>query len=220
MLKQKDWINVLVEKLGCTKKDAKEYYDCVFDYMKEQISPEESIKISSFGVFKLRKTMAKEQVNIATGEIELVPEHFVVVFKPYFELEPKPKAIEFDDETAVETLDEEDDAVEIVSQEIVEDEEIEEVEEIVAPVEEAVEPTEETAPVKEEKLSDIAWVYENETYTVKDIRKVLSTKTHLDDADIIASLKIIEDSARKLVKDPKVIKIVEEKDSFNFEIEK
>ena len=27
MLKQKDWIEILVKKLGCTKKDAKEYYE-------------------------------------------------------------------------------------------------------------------------------------------------------------------------------------------------
>ena len=68
MLKQKEWIEVIVAKTGCTKKDAKMFYDCVFDYMREQISPEELIKISGFGVLKLRKTAAKEQVFAATGK--------------------------------------------------------------------------------------------------------------------------------------------------------
>ena len=34
MLKQKDWIEILVKKLGCTKKDDKKYYDCFFDYVR------------------------------------------------------------------------------------------------------------------------------------------------------------------------------------------
>ena len=31
MLKQKEWIEIIVAKTGCTKKEAKVYYDCVFD---------------------------------------------------------------------------------------------------------------------------------------------------------------------------------------------
>ena len=101
MLKQKEWIDVIVAKTGCTKKEAKIFYDCVFDYMKEQISPEEAIKIQGFGVLKLRKTAAKEQINLITGKPEIVPEHNVVTFKPYFEIDPKPEAIEVEDEDIV-----------------------------------------------------------------------------------------------------------------------
>ena len=78
MLKQKEWIDVIVARTGCSKKEAKVFYDCVFDYMREQISPEEQIKIQGFGVFKLRKTAAKEQINLITGQPEIVPEHNVV----------------------------------------------------------------------------------------------------------------------------------------------
>ena len=101
MLKQKEWIEVIVAKTGCTKKDAKMFYDCVFDYMREQISPEELIKISGFGVLKLRKTAAKEQINLVTGRPEIVPEHYVITFRPYFEIDPKPEAIEVEDEDLV-----------------------------------------------------------------------------------------------------------------------
>ena len=101
MLKQKEWIEVIVAKTGCTKKDAKMFYDCVFDYMREQISPEELIKISGFGVLKLRKTAAKEQINLVTGRPEIVPEHYVITFRPYFEIDPKPEAIEVEDEDIV-----------------------------------------------------------------------------------------------------------------------
>ena len=54
--------------------------------MREQISPEEAIKIQGFGVLKLRKTAAKEQINLVTGQAEIVPEHYAVTFKPYFEI--------------------------------------------------------------------------------------------------------------------------------------
>ena len=118
MLKQKDWIEILVKKLGCTKKDAKEYYDCVFDYVREQISPTEAVKISSFGVFKLRKTMAKEQINLVTGMAEIVPEHYVITFKPYFEIEPKPEAIVIADTEEVNPIE----TPEVVNEEVTEEE--------------------------------------------------------------------------------------------------
>ena len=105
MLKQKDWVNVLVEKLSCSKKDAKEYYDLVFDNLKNTISPTENIKISGFGVMKLRKTMPKEQINLVTGNVETVPEHNVITFKPYFALQPKPTAIEVEGENIDAALD-------------------------------------------------------------------------------------------------------------------
>ena len=41
MLKVNDWIEVIVAKTGCSKKEAKIVFDCTFDYIKEQISPDE-----------------------------------------------------------------------------------------------------------------------------------------------------------------------------------
>ena len=129
MLKQKEWIDVIVTKTGCTKKDAKLIFDCVFDYIREQISEEEPIKIQGFGVFKLRKTAAKEQINLITGQPEIVPEHGVVTFKPQFEIDPKPEAIEVEDEevieevveTVVEPIHAEEEVVEEVQEEVQEE---------------------------------------------------------------------------------------------------
>ena len=98
MLKQKEWIEAIVQKTGCTKKDAKVYYDFVFDGIRNTIKPEENVKLSGFGNFKLRRTAAKEQVNLVSGEVEVVPEHNVVTFKPYIEIDPKPEAIELTQE--------------------------------------------------------------------------------------------------------------------------
>lgn len=190
MLKQKEWIDVIVEKTGCTRKEAKIYYDCVFDYMREQISEEEPIKISGFGVFKLRKTAAKEQINLNTGMAEIVPEHNVVVFKPYFEIEPKPEAIDLEDDEVIENavadeVEEVEDTTTIVTEEVIEED-------------------------------GITWIYNGERMNTTQIIAVLKNKTSLSDGDITSSLNVVKMNMQKLHKTE--VEIKEEADSFNFVI--
>ena len=209
MLKQKEWIEVIVAKTGCTKKDAKMFYDCVFDYMREQISPEELIKISGFGVLKLRKTAAKEQINLVTGRPEIVPEHYVITFRPYFEIDPKPEAIEVEDEDLVV-----EEAPVVEETPVVEEEvETEEVEAEEAPVEEEVEeaPVAEEAPVEED---DYTWIFEGNNCTTCDIRKLLGEKTSLDEADIAAAIHVVKENMKKAGK--KVCDVKEDNESFDF----
>ena len=184
MLKQKEWIEVIVAKTGCTKKEAKMFYDCVFDYIKEQISEDEPIKIQGLGVFKLRKTAAKEQVNLITGQLEVVPEHGVVTFKPYFEIDPKPEAIEVEDEEVV--------VEEVpVEEAVVEEAPVEE-----APVEEV--PVEETpveeAPVEEVQVEDdgYVWVIAGENRTTAEVVAFLGEKTDLSDDEIMGAVDVVK----------------------------
>lgn len=190
MLKQKEWIDVIVAKTGCTRKEAKIYYDCVFDYMREQISEEEPIKISGFGVFKLRKTAAKEQINLNTGMAEIVPEHNVVVFKPYFEIEPKPEAIDVEDDEVAENV--------VVH-------EVEEVEDT-------------TTVVTEEVIEEdgITWIYKGEKMTTNKVAEVLQSKTSLTADDISSSLNVVKLNMKRLNKTE--VEVKEEADSFNFVI--
>lgn len=104
MLKQKEWIDIIVAKTNCSKKEAKVYYDAVFDSIKEGLVANETIKIAGLGIFKLRKTAAKEQINLVTGKAEIVPEHNVITFKPYFEIDPKPEAIEIESDVTEEVI--------------------------------------------------------------------------------------------------------------------
>ena len=172
MLKQKEWIDVIVTKTGCTKKDAKLIFDCVFDYIREQISEEEPIKIQGFGVFKLRKTAAKEQINLITGQPEIVPEHGVVTFKPQFEIDPKPEAIEVEDEEVIEEV----------------------VETVVEPIhaeEEVVEKVEE---------DNVTWVYGKETLTTAQLAEVLKEKTSLSSEEIVSSLNVVKANMERVGK--------------------
>ena len=223
MLKQKEWIDVIVTKTGCTKKDAKLIFDCVFDYIREQISEEEPIKIQGFGVFKLRKTAAKEQINLITGQPEIVPEHGVVTFKPQFEIDPKPEAIEVEDEevieevveTVVEPVHAEEEVVEEVQEEVKEEvveEEVQQVEEVqeevveeeVAVVEEVQEEVVEEE-VKEEVVEkveedNVTWVYGKETLTTAQLAEVLKEKTSLSSEEIVSSLNVVKANMERVGK--------------------
>ena len=164
MLKQKEWIDVIVTKTGCTKKEAKLIYDCMFEYIKEQISEETPIKIPGFGVFKLRKTAAKEQINLITGQPEIVPEHHVATFKPYFEIDPKPEAIEVEDEEVIEEVNVEQPVVVEVEEEVVEEEVVEEevVEEDVVEETPVVEQTPAEEVAEQEVVEEVVPVAEQE----------------------------------------------------------
>lgn len=228
MLKQKEWIDVIVAKTGCTKKEAKIFYDCTFDYMREQISIDESIKISGFGVLKLRRTAAKEQINVITGVPEIVPEHNVITFKPYFEIDPKPDPID----VVIEDGGEEVAPVveEPVTQEVVEEVVEEEVEEVQAEpaVEEVVEVVEEPAPVKEEPVATepeddgFRWKYNdssnpdtsNPYKTTAEMKHVLQQRTSLSDADIDNALNVVKENLTKQGKTECEVK--EENETFNF----
>ena len=203
MLKQKEWIDVIVTKTGCSKKEAKLIYDCMFEYIKEQISEETPIKLPGFGVFKLRKTAAKEQINLITGQAEIVPEHYAVTFKPYFEIDPKPEAIEVEDEEVVEIVEE---VVEEAAP--VEEEVVEEVVEEAAPVEEVV----------EEKVDNFVWVYGNEELNSQQVLELIQEKTSLTKEEITSALDVVKANMEKVNKTTCDVK--EADDSFDFIIVK
>lgn len=218
MLKQKEWIDVIVAKTGCSKKEAKVFYDCVFDYMREQISPEEVIKIAGFGVFKLRKTAAKEQINLVTGQAEIVPEHNVVTFKPYFEIDPKPEAIEVEDDDVVveeapvvdEVVATEDVVVDEVKEEVVEEDVVED-----DVVEEVVNEDVKEVVVEEDNC---VWVYNGKSYTTSDMQALLVKSTELSAEDVANSLNVVKENMKKAGKN--VCEVKEEADTFEFIITK
>lgn len=246
MLKQKEWIDIIVAKTNCSKKEAKLYYDAVFDGIKEGLIANETIKIAGLGIFKLRKTAAKEQINLVTKQAEIVPEHNVITFKPYFEVDPKPEAIEIEsDETEAVLADAPISTDENISDEVNEEADEEEViEEEEAEVEEAIEngndeesveeseeanevveePAEETSEVNEKELNnevidnDLVWLYNGKNCTTENVMHLLKQETDLDDADIAAAIKVVVDKMHEANKT--TCKIKEEKDRFDFVIVK
>jgi integration host factor subunit alpha len=69
-----DLVEAIFEKIGLSKKEAQELIEILFDTMKQAFVEGESVKISSFGTFNVRKKMARRGRNPKTGEdLEITP---------------------------------------------------------------------------------------------------------------------------------------------------
>ena len=240
MLKQKEWLDVIVAKTGCSRKEAKLYYDVVFDNIREQLNPEEQVKIAGLGVFKLRKTADKEQINLITGQPEIVPAHYVVTFRPYFEIDPKPEAIEVeeDEEEAVAAAEavtaaraaevaaeeearkaaEEEAARKAAEEEAARkaaEEEAAKAEE--APAEEAA-PEEPVAEEEPEEDDGVVWEADGKEYKTPEVRALLKEHSTLEDAVIDRTIRVVLDRLEELGKN-KVL-FSENTEKFEFKIKK
>ena len=73
------------EKVGLSRKDAVEMIETLFSSMKSIISEGESIKITGFGTFLVRKKRSRRGRNPKTGEDMEITARKVVTFKPSLE---------------------------------------------------------------------------------------------------------------------------------------
>ncbi len=81
-----DIIDLLNADLGLTKKDAREIVEVVFDKIKHTLINGESIKVSGFGTFNVRKKGARKGRNPRTKEEFEIKPRRVVTFKASVEL--------------------------------------------------------------------------------------------------------------------------------------
>ncbi|MGB9716750.1 MAG: integration host factor subunit alpha [Thermodesulfovibrionales bacterium] len=63
-----DLVDAIFEKIGLSKKEAQELIEILFDTIKQAFLEGESVKISSFGTFNVRKKTARKGRNPKTGE--------------------------------------------------------------------------------------------------------------------------------------------------------
>ncbi len=76
-----DLVEKLFEKIGLTKKEAQDIIEIIFNTMKQAFIEGESVKISGFGTFNVRKKMARRGRNPKTGEdLEITPRK-VITFR-------------------------------------------------------------------------------------------------------------------------------------------
>jgi integration host factor subunit alpha len=76
-----DIVNLIFEKVGLPKNEAQQIVDALFETLKETLIAGESIKISGFGTFNVRKKNARVGRNPKTKvEVEITPRR-VVTFK-------------------------------------------------------------------------------------------------------------------------------------------
>lgn len=76
-----DIVNLVVGKVGLPRNESQEIVEAVFDTIKETLIAGESVKISVFGTFNVRKKGARIGRNPKTKqEVEITPRR-VVTFK-------------------------------------------------------------------------------------------------------------------------------------------
>lgn len=76
-----DIVNVVFEKVGLPRNEAQNIVEVVFDSIKQTLIAGESIKVSGFGTFNVRKKNARIGRNPKTKqEVEITPRR-VITFK-------------------------------------------------------------------------------------------------------------------------------------------
>lgn len=63
-----DLVDSIFEKIGLSKKESQELIEILFDTIKQAFLEGESVKISGFGTFNVRKKTARKGRNPKTGE--------------------------------------------------------------------------------------------------------------------------------------------------------
>jgi integration host factor subunit alpha len=76
-----DIVNLVFEKVGLPKNEAQEMVETVFDTIKQTLIAGESIKISGFGTFNVRKKNSRIGRNPKTKEEVEITSRRVVTFK-------------------------------------------------------------------------------------------------------------------------------------------
>ena len=193
MLTQKEWLDILMAKTGCSKKEAKTVLSCSFEYIKELLNEDNPIRIQNFGVFKIKKVAAREIMNLQTKKMEIIPEHNAVIFKPSFNIDYKPDIVEIEDEE-LEFFEEKE---EFEGEELAASNEYYEEfsEEIV--LEEFLKNDEEEIIIESEEIDilDVAltWIFEGKELNCYELITCLEAKTTLKEKEIRKSLEIIID---------------------------
>ena len=65
---KKDLAELVASKVDCTKKDANEVVNAIFDEIAKNIKKNNTVDISGFGKFVLKTRKARTGINPATGE--------------------------------------------------------------------------------------------------------------------------------------------------------
>lgn len=81
-LTKAELVEILFEKVGLNKSEAKDLIEDFFEEIRGQLEQGESVKLSGFGNFQLRDKSARPGRNPMTGKDTLITARRVVTFQP------------------------------------------------------------------------------------------------------------------------------------------
>lgn len=76
-----DLVEIIFEKVGLSKKEARDIVEILFDTIKQAFQEGESVKIPGFGTFNVRKKTSRRGRNPQTGEEMEITARRVLTFK-------------------------------------------------------------------------------------------------------------------------------------------
>ena len=91
---KKEIVKTISEEIGLTQLKTKEIVQKTFDAIVDTLVEDKRIELRNFGVFEVKQRAARKARNPRTGEKVLVPEKFVVTFKPGKEMEERVRELE------------------------------------------------------------------------------------------------------------------------------
>ncbi len=91
---KKEIVRTISEEIGLTQLKTKEIVQKTFDAIVETLVADGRIELRNFGVFEVKRRARRKARNPRTGEKVLVPEKFVVTFKPGKEMEKRVRELE------------------------------------------------------------------------------------------------------------------------------
>lgn len=81
-MNNKDFISVLSAKTGYSSKEASQMAMDIVSVITNELTEENTVGITGFGTFEVKKKLERVLVNPATKQRMLVPPKMVVSFKP------------------------------------------------------------------------------------------------------------------------------------------
>ena len=84
-----DLADRLYDELGLNKRESKEFVELFFEKMRQSLESGESVKLSGFGNFDLRKKTPRPGRNPKTGEEIPISARRVVTFRPSLKLKER-----------------------------------------------------------------------------------------------------------------------------------
>jgi integration host factor subunit beta len=90
---KKEIVRTISEEIGLTQLQTKDIVQKTFDAIVEALVAERRIELRNFGVFEVKRRAARKARNPRTNDKVMVPEKYVVTFKPGKEMEERVKEI-------------------------------------------------------------------------------------------------------------------------------
>ena len=91
-LTKADLADLLFEKVGLNKREAKDMVECFFEEVRKALEAGEGVKLSGFGNFQLRDKPQRPGRNPKTGEEIPITARRVVTFRPGQKLKARVEA--------------------------------------------------------------------------------------------------------------------------------